>query len=173
LADYGHGFFGEILIDKLTQSNCFLAVNTQANAGNRGFNTFAKYPRIDFLSLNGGELELELRQKNLDYNLVVPKIMKMKQCRNAVVTLGASGLLSFDQNGKSFWTPAFASKVIDKVGAGDSVLAISSMLSFLAAPVEIIGLLASVVAAFEVAQLGHANSLDTIMMKKYVKGLLG
>lgn len=173
VADYGHGFFTDQIIDKLCKSDLFLAVNTQANAGNRGFNTFAKYPKIDFLCLNGGELELELRKKDLDYSSVVPSIMKEKGCRNVVVTLGGEGLLVFDANGGQFRTPALAAKIVDKVGAGDSVLAIASMLSFLGAPKEVIGLLASVVAAFEVSQLGHKNAIDTVSLKKSVKGLLG
>lgn len=78
LADYGHGFFGQDLIRCLCSSDAFLCVNTQSNAGNRGFNTFSKYPRIDLLSLNGGELELELRKRDLDYREVVPQIMKEK-----------------------------------------------------------------------------------------------
>lgn len=173
LADYGHGFFGESMIKSICDSNAFLAVNTQSNAGNRGFNTFSKYPRIDFLCLNGGELELELRKKDLDYLVVLPRIMKEKGCKNAIVTLGGEGLLTFDSLGESFLSPALATKVVDKVGAGDSVLAIASMLAFLDAPKEVIGLLASVVAAFEVAQLGHKKSLDIVGMKKYVNGLLG
>jgi len=173
LADYGHGFFGESMIKSICDSNAFLAVNTQSNAGNRGFNTFSKYPRIDFLCLNGGELELELRKKDLDYLRVLPGIMKEKGCKNAIVTLGGEGLLTFDSLGESFLSPALATKVVDKVGAGDSVLAIASMLAFLSAPKEVIGLLASVVAAFEVAQLGHKKSLGIVGMKKYVNGLLG
>ncbi len=173
LADYGHGFFGEELIQELCSSEAFLSVNTQANAGNRGFNTFSKYPRIDFLSLNGGELELEMRRKNLDYQAIVPDIMRLKKCKYVVVTLGANGLLTFDASGKSTHTPAMASKVVDKVGAGDSVLAVAAMLAFLEAPKEIIGLLSSVVAAFEVSQLGHKESISLVYMKKFVAGLLG
>jgi bifunctional ADP-heptose synthase (sugar kinase/adenylyltransferase) len=172
LADYGHGFFGRNLIDALCNSDHFLAVNTQANAGNRGFNTFSKYARMDFLSLNGAELELELRRKDIDYKSVIPKIAEEKKCRNVIVTLGGGGLLTFDASGSFSHTPAFATKVIDKVGAGDSVLAVASMLSFLGAPKEVIGLLASIVAAFEVSQLGHVESLDIISMKKHVIGLL-
>ena len=173
LADYGHGFFGDYLIGQMCKSSAFLAVNAQSNAGNRGFNTFSKYPRIDFLSLNGGELELELRKKNFKYDEVIPTIMEDKQCRYAVVTLGGDGLLVFDSNGGWVRVPALASKIVDKVGAGDSVLAMASMLAYLSAPIEIIGLLSSVVACFEVSQLGHKESLDIVDMKRFVKGLLG
>lgn len=173
IADYGHGFFGETLIDSISASQAFLSVNTQANAGNRGFNTFSKYPRIDFLCLNGGELELELRKKNIDFKVEVPRIMQHKGISYAVVTLGAGGLLTFDRSGESTYTPALASRVVDKVGAGDSVLAMASMLAYLGAPKEIIGLLSSVVAAFEVSQLGHQKSLGVVEIKRFIKGLLG
>lgn len=172
LADYGHGFFGEFMIRELCRSGAYLCVNTQANAGNRGFNTFSKYFRIDFLCLNGGELELELRSKNLDYGEIVPKIMKEKGCKYSVVTLGGKGLLTFDNSGEASWIPALASKVVDKVGAGDSVLSMASMLAFLGAPKEIIGLLSSVVAAFEVSQLGHKDSISIVNIKRFVNGLL-
>lgn len=173
LADYGHGFFGESLVNDLCRSRAFLAVNAQSNAGNRGFNTFSKYSRIDFLSLNGGELELELRKKNLNYEEIVPQIMKLKACKYAVVTLGGEGLLAFDSSGEFVHIPALASKVVDKVGAGDSVLAIASMLALLNAPKEIIGVLSSVVAAFEVSQMGHQASMSIDDMKKIVYDLLG
>jgi rfaE bifunctional protein nucleotidyltransferase chain/domain len=173
LADYGHGFFGDNLIKELCSSSAFLCVNTQSNAGNRGFNTFSKYPRIDFLSLNGGELELELRKKNIDYEVIVPEIMEKNNCKYAIVTLGGDGLLTFDSSGQATRTPALASKVIDKVGAGDSVLAIASMLAYLGAPREIIGMLSSVVAAFEVSQMGHKESMSIVSMKKFVIGILG
>ena len=173
LADYGHGFFGDDLVKLLCSSDAFLSVNTQSNAGNRGFNTFSKYPRIDFLCSNGSELELELRKKKIDYEEIVPEIMIEKRCKYAIVTLGGDGLLTFDSSGKATRTPALASKVVDKVGAGDSVLAIASMLAFLGAPKEITGLLSSVVAAFEVSQLGHKESMSIVGIKKFVNGLLG
>lgn len=173
LADYGHGFFGDSLVEYLCESSAFLAVNVQSNAGNRGFNTFSRYSRIDFLSLNGAELELALRKKHLNYHKVVPEIMSEKNCRYAIVTLGAEGLLTFDSSGKASMTPAFASRVVDKVGAGDSVLAIASMLAYLGAPNEVIGLLASIVAAYEVSQLGHKESLSLVDMKRFVNGILG
>lgn len=173
VADYGHGLFLDSLVNEICNSEVFVAVNTQANAGNRGFNTFSKYSRIDFLCLNSGELELELRMKTLDYSRIVPAIARDKGCRNIVVTFGAEGMLVFDTSGDFCHTPALASTVIDKVGAGDSVLAMASLLSRLHAPKEIIGLLASIAAAFEVSQLGHKTSMSIIDLKKFTLGLLG
>ena len=41
-ADYGHGLFTPQIVKNITKQQVFLAVNTQSNAGNRGFNTISK-----------------------------------------------------------------------------------------------------------------------------------
>jgi rfaE bifunctional protein nucleotidyltransferase chain/domain len=172
IADYGHGFFTKEIIEALMVSNFFLGVNTQANAGNRGYNTISKYSRGDFIALNGGELELEYRKKNLDFLQVVPEIIQIHKSRNAIVTLGSEGLIAFSSSGAFTQVPALASKVVDKVGAGDSVLAIASLLSFVGAPIEVIALAASIVAATEVSYLGHQNNMSLLGIKRSAKGIL-
>jgi len=172
VADYGHGFFTSYLIDWLIKSKFFLAVNTQANAGNRGYNTISKYSRADFICLNGGELELELRKRNLRYEVIVPEIMKQHNARNALVTLGGEGMLVFGNNQDFVHIPALATNVLDRVGAGDAVLSIASLLSFVGAPIEVIGIIASVVAAHEVSQLGHKTSMSILDIKRAVNGVL-
>jgi cytidyltransferase-like protein len=172
-ADYGHGLMTKNVITSIEKLKCFLAVNVQSNAGNRGFNTVSKWNHLDLLCLNGSELELEFRDKNLNYKEVVPSIMKLKGASFAVVTLGGAGMMVFDKSGQHCSIPALATKVVDKVGAGDSVLAISALLASQNAPIEIIALLCSVVASHEISQLGHVKGLSTIDMKRFVSSLLG
>lgn len=172
-ADYGHGFFTSQIIEKFEQQNLFFAVNTQSNAGNRGYNTISKYGNADLVCLNSGEIQLELRNRNPDYFEIIPQIMEQKKAKYAVVTLGAEGLIVFDHLGSIAKVPAFANKVVDKVGAGDAVLAISSMLASVGAPVEVVGFLANIVAAHEVSQLGHQTTLSFSDIKKHCKAILG
>ena len=54
---------GPNVVDVLCQQSKFLAVNTQANAGNRGFNTISKYPRADYICLAQHEISLEERNR--------------------------------------------------------------------------------------------------------------
>jgi rfaE bifunctional protein nucleotidyltransferase chain/domain len=171
-ADYGHGYFTKSVISLIQEKSSFLAINTQANAGNRGFNTIAKYSNVDVISLNGSELQLELRDRNPDYIHIVPKIIQEKSASYAVVTLGGDGLLVFDNKGNYEKVPAFATKVVDKVGAGDSVFIIASLLAKVKAPLKVIGLLANLVAAHEVSQLGHQKSLERSDLLKHVTSIL-
>jgi bifunctional ADP-heptose synthase (sugar kinase/adenylyltransferase) len=172
-ADYGHGFFTQKIIDSLANQQLFIAVNTQSNAGNRGYNTISKYKKADLVCLNSGEIQLELRNRNPDYFEIIPQIMKRMKAKYGVVTLGGEGLIAFDYLGDSAKVPAFANKVVDKVGAGDAVLAISSMLASVGAPVKVIGFLANLIAAHEVSQLGHQSSLSYSDIKKHTKAILG
>lgn len=171
-ADYGHGYFSKSIISLIESKSLFLAINTQANAGNRGFNTIAKYSKVDLISINGHELQLELRDRNPDYIHIVPKIIQEKKASYAVVTLGGEGLLVFDDNGNYEKIPAFATKVVDKVGAGDSVFIIASLLAKVNAPLKVIGFLANLVAAHEVSQLGHQKSLGRADLLKHAKSIL-
>ncbi len=173
VADYGHGFFSPEVIAQLQPRTAYLAVNTQANAGNRGYNTISKYKNIDLISLNGGELQLELRDRNPDYMKIIPTIMREKKSSHSILTLGGDGLLVFDKNGDFAKVPALATVIIDKVGAGDSVLAISSLLASVGAPLKVIGFLSNLVAAHEVSQLGHQSSLSMNDLKKHAKSILG
>jgi len=171
-ADYGHGFFSKSIISLIENRSSFLAINTQANAGNRGFNTIAKYSKVDLISINGSELQLELRDRNPDYIHIVPKIIQEKNASYAVVTLGGEGLLVFDNKGNYEKVPAFATKIVDKVGAGDSVFIIASLLAKVNAPLKVIGFLANLVAAHEVSQLGHQKSLERSDLLKHAKSIL-
>ena len=172
-ADYGHGFFTQELISTVERESPFLSVNTQANAGNRGYNTISKYSKADLITMNGGELQLELRDRNPDYFTIVPKLIEKMQASYAIVTLGGDGLIIFDRNGNHEQVPALAGRLIDKVGAGDAVFAIASLLAKVNAPLKVIGFLANLVAAHEVSQLGHQSSLSQADLRKHAKSILG
>lgn len=171
VADYGHGLLTREFVESLTSSSSYLCVNTQANAGNRGYNTITKYKRADFFSANSGELRLELRSEQIDFDEVMPNLICKMQASKAILTRGAEGLSVYDKDSMAS-SPAIATKIIDKVGAGDAVFAIASLLSFVEAPLDIIGLVASLVASHEVSQLGHRNSLTLGDLKKQIRTMM-
>lgn len=172
VADYGHGLMSPSVIDIVVNESQHLAVNVQTNAGNRGFNTLSKYPKLNFFTANSRELELEFRSKHLDFTEVVPKLMRDLDAQNSVLTLGGQGIYVF-QDELHAKVPALATKIVDKVGAGDSVFAISSLLAFTKCPPTITGLVSNIVAAHEIANLGHQTPLTLGDIKKQIRSLLG
>jgi bifunctional ADP-heptose synthase (sugar kinase/adenylyltransferase) len=173
VSDYGHGLFSKSIINQIEELGIFFAVNTQANAGNRGYNTISKYSHANLISLNGAELQLELRNRSPKYNEIVPQIIDKMGASYAVLTLGAEGLMIFCKDGNVETVPAFAQNLVDKVGAGDAVFAMSSLLAKIGAPLKVIGFLSNLVAAHEVTQLGHQTTLSTADLLKQTKSILG
>ena len=134
VADYGHGMLREEVVEQLCAKAPFLAVNTQMNADNRGFNTISKYRRADFVSLSEHELRLEVRSRHRDIRSIVEDVATRIGCRTMVVTRGQRGCAVLDRESGYMEVPAFTSAVVDRVGAGDAVLAIAALFSRLGAP---------------------------------------
>lgn len=172
VADYGHGMMTPALIDLVCRKAKFLAVNTQANAGNRGFNMVSKYPRADYICIAGHELDLETRNRSTDDREKLTALGGHMDCPRFTVTLGRRGSLHYEK-GKGFVAaPALAPKVVDLVGAGDAVLAITSGLAATGAPWEIIAFVGNAAGAEMVSDLGNRISLSKTNLSKHLITLL-
>ena len=105
------------------------ALNAQVNASNTGYHSIQKYKGVNCVVINETELRQELRDKNEKLDMLTKKLTKMIGIDNLVITSGSDGALLYSSRGKKYFhCPAFASKVIDKIGAGDSMLSIMSIL---------------------------------------------
>jgi len=172
VADYGHGLMSEGVIRDLASSDRLLAVNTQSNAGNRGYNTISRYPRADFVCLNGGEMGLELRRRHLAMNELVPQLRERTGATRAIVTEGAKGLACCDSDGVVTHVPAFARLIRDRVGAGDALFAATSLLSAVGAPADITGFFGNLAGAASVAELGNRTHVSAIDLMRHAAALL-
>lgn len=174
VADYGHGMLTPRAVDLLVEKAPFLAVNTQANAGNRGFNTISKYPRADYVCLNGGEVEIELRlrRQTTDERDLMRGIAERIDCSKFTMTLGRDGTLHYDLAQGFFEAPALATNIADRVGAGDAVLSVTSPLVALGVPWDIVGFVGNIAGAEAVAQLGTSRLLETANLVKHTEAIL-
>ncbi|MBV8480134.1 MAG: cytidyltransferase [Actinobacteria bacterium] len=172
VADYGHGMLREQAVELLCAKAPFLAVNTQMNADNRGFNTISKYRRADFVSLSEHELRLEVRSRHRDVKSIVEEVASQIGCRTMVVTRGARGCVVFDRDEGYINVPAFTSAVVDRIGAGDAVLSIAALFSALGAPAEIIGLVSNAIGALAVGIVGNKSVVELDPVRTELKALL-
>lgn len=168
VADYGHGLISDSSIQALAELPAFLAVNTQVNAGNRGFNSVSRYPRADFVTLNGSEARLEVRRRHVDLGTFVPSLQDKLGAVGVLVTLGGSGLDLYSLDGSISHAPALAPFVRDRVGAGDAVLTVSALLAAVGAPPVLICFLGNLVGAWAVSFLGNEQSLDHATLNKAI-----
>lgn len=172
VADYGHGMMTKEAIDAVGRRSQFLSVNTQSNAGNRGFNTVSRYHHADYVCLATHELALEERSRRQEVRDMVLNVSRNMSCERMVVTLGKDGNLCYSKEEGFFEVPAFAQQVVDRMGAGDSVLALTTLLVAQDAPMETVGFLANVVGAEAVATLGHRDSIEKLRLYRHIESLL-
>jgi len=172
VADFGHGMIGPGLASALSGLDNFLAVNTQANAGNRGFNTIGKYPRADFVSLAEHEMRLEHRDLNGGMRQMMENMAREKTIGHLVVTTGRRGCVVSGPGASFVKVPSFTSNVVDRVGAGDAFFSVGALASRLGLDPEIIGFLGNVAGSLAVQVIGNKRAIDRMAAKKYIKALL-
>jgi len=173
VTDYGHGMLGPRAVEILCRKARFLAVNTQANADNQGFNTISKYPRADFVSLSEKELRLEVRDKRRDVGSIMQEVASGMDCRSMLITRGSKGNTIFDRDTGVSNSPVLSNRILDRVGAGDAVLSAASLCVAQGAPGEVVAFIGNVVGAQAVATVGHRSSLDPDRLAEHITAILG
>ena len=172
VTDYGHGMIDPDVVDCLCKEARFLAVNTQVNAGNLGFNTVSKYWRADFLCVSENEIRLDARSRRRDLRDIVKDVSDRLSCDRIVITKGANGCLCYGRDEGFFDVPAMATQVVDRIGAGDAVFAVSTLCAAKEAPMEVVGFVGSLAGAQAVATVGHRSSVERIPLIRHMETLL-
>jgi len=175
VVDFGHGFISHSTAQLISSYAKFLAVNTQTNSDNRGFNVISKYPKADFICLNDLEIRLEERNNPGTIFDKVRSVGTKLSCPISIVTQGKEGCVCYavnDGDEELFIVPAFAKKVVDRIGSGDAMIAIAALCAVQHAPALITGFVGNAAASVAVSTVGHRNSIDSVSFKKYLSVLL-
>lgn len=170
--DFGHGMITPRAVEILARKAKFLCLNTQANAGNHGFNVISKYPRADFISLAEKEMRLEARDLRGEIEPMMQALSEKLDCPLITVTRGSRGSVVLDRKTGFHLVPALAQKVVDRVGAGDASLSVSSLLAAVGAPAEMIAFAGNVAGAWAVSVVGNEKSIDRVGLIKQIETLL-
>jgi len=172
VTDYGHGMMTQAVIHELCDSARFLTVNTQANAGNRGFNTISRYPRADYVCLAMHEVALETRMRYASWYDLVLEVTKHIECPHFTVTWGRNGILHYSLNCDFTEVPALATRVQDRLGSGDAVLALTSLLVAQDVPWDIVGFVGNLAGAQIVAELGNRVAINKDSMVRHITSMM-
>ncbi len=172
VTDYGHGMMTPEIIELLCKSDRFLAINTQTNAANQGFNSPSKYRRADFLCLSEKELRLEVRNRTKDIRLITAETAERLSCKQTLVTRGRMGALCYHQKHGFAALPSFTQRIVDRVGAGDALLAIASLGAAKDVPLELVGFIGNAVGAQAVETVGNRNVVTPESLMKHIDTLL-
>ena len=128
VSDYGHGMISEKFARIICKSKKFTALNAQINAANLGYHGLQKYKNLDFIIINESELRHELRSRHENIKNLMTKLAFEKNIKYLTVTSGKNGAFLYQKKKKKFYyCPAFATKLVDKIGSGDTMLAVMSL----------------------------------------------
>jgi rfaE bifunctional protein nucleotidyltransferase chain/domain len=167
LADFGHGFITPKIIQALEKSNKFLSINAQTNSNNFGYNYITKFHKADYISIDEKELRLPFGDAYCSLEILIEKLADISNCNNIQITLGAKGSIIYKD--KQFTTiPAFANSIKDSVGAGDAVLSLTSLCSFLNVPSDITGFIGNCTGSIAVGILGNEKPVYKKDLVKYI-----
>ena len=171
--DFGNGFITPDMISALDAKAKFLAVNTQINSGNRGYHVIHRYPRADFVSLNGPELRLAAHNRHDALETVAEQVGDRVRAKQLAVTLGTLGMMMFDrQSGEFHKVPALSTKVIDRIGAGDAFLSLAGICLGRGLPPEVAAFIGSAAAAIDVQIVCNREPIVPVILNKYITTLL-
>lgn len=173
LLDYGHGFITKKIIQKLKKVSNFLAVNAQINSSNIGHHSIQKFNNSNLLIINESELRHEARDKESDIEVISKKFAKKNKFKFIIVTMGFRGSLLVDKNLKVTRCPAFENKeVVDKVGAGDTMLSVIAPLFYLKNNNLTSILIGNLAGAIAIRNLANSKSLNKVKLINYYKTIL-
>lgn len=172
IADYGHGLLNGTIVDTLCSGSKLLAVNTQTNAANIGFNLITKYPRADVICIDEPEIRLATHDTTTDVNMLAVKIANNLKCPKLIVTRGHRGSLVYDKDEGFFEIPVFSRDIIDRVGAGDAYFSVATLCVAAGFPSELIGFIGNAVGALKIRIVGNKSSIEPASLFKYIKTLL-
>ena len=172
VTDFGHGLLDHHSIETIEDKAKFLAINAQSNAGNHGFNCISKYKKANYACIAARELQLNYRQKHISVMEQLKQLVVDLDYQSIVITNGRRGALSYKKGEGIYETPAFATSIKDRVGAGDAVLGVTSLCVAQNAPAELIGFIGNVVGSEAVNIMGNQSFIEKIALMKHISHLL-
>ncbi len=177
VADYGHGFLTKEIREVICQKSKYLALNVQTNSANLGYNTVTKYPKASYICIDEPELRLAMQQKYTPIHELISEFSTRYPGASITITRGHNGSITLrptegPEKFQCFEAPSVSSKIVDRVGAGDAYLAVTSMLAARNVKPEMIGFVGNAAGAMAVEVVCNRTSMQAVPLYKYIKALL-
>ncbi len=160
-ADFGYGMITAGLLDRILPKLRRTVPVLTADVSGRQSNLL-RFKDFDLLC----PTEREVREAQHDFTdglgAVVWNLLKVTAARQAIITLGKQGLVTFDRDAdapdgrlRSEYLPALASHATDPLGCGDALLATASLAMACGGSLQAAAFLGSVAAALEAREMGN------------------
>jgi rfaE bifunctional protein kinase chain/domain len=172
VSDFGHGFISNRIYNCIENISKVLAINTQTNAANAGYNLITKYRNPHYVCLDEPEIRLAAQEKFEDIESVARQMRKKINTKYLMVTQGKRGSIGINSDNVINRTPIFSTKVIDTVGAGDAFFAYTAPCFARGLPLDMVSFIGNAVGALAVQIVGNKNSVEKADLLAFIHSLL-
>ncbi len=172
VSDYGHGLLTKRIRDLICAKAKYLALNVQTNSANIGFNLVTKYRRANCVCVDELELRYATHDRFSDLRTHAKKVYTQMGCEHIIATRGSAGSLCYSQEKGFHETPAFSSRVIDAIGAGDAFFAFVAPCFSARLPQEVVSLIGNAVGSLAVQIVCNREPVKSVDLLKFITRLL-
>ena len=158
IGDFGHGLITEKMARLFEEKSKYLAINVQSNSANLCFNFITKYRTANFLTMDLPELWYAVSDRFSELPVLAEKLHARAGFSKFLITLGKDGVDYFNEGTQTFF-PAFITKPHDTLGAGDAVLAVTSLFAYTGYE-ELIPFIANCVGGIAVSYIGNKEFVN-------------
>jgi bifunctional ADP-heptose synthase (sugar kinase/adenylyltransferase) len=161
-ADFGYGLITGGLLERIMPTLRVQVPIVTADVSGRQSN-LTRFRGVDLLCPTEREVRETLHDFSSGLGAVVANLLSISNARQAIITLGKQGLVTFDRlpgasrtdRLRSEYVPALATHSVDPLGAGDALLAVASLTLAVGGSLQAAALLGSLAAAVEVQSIGN------------------
>ena len=158
-SDFNYGAIPLSLPERLIKENTSQAFFTADSQISSQIGDLSKFSGIDFLSATEFEARVSMNARELGLAKLISQLRSHLKINNVTLKLGKDGLIYESQHeGKDPITGAISalnSNPLDVAGAGDSLLAASSLALYTGATLREASIFGSIVAAIQVGRIGN------------------
>ena len=173
VSDFGHGFISKNVISAIKKFSAGFAVNTQTNGANAGYNMITKYQGPAYVCLDEPEVRLSAQDRYGDIEAIAKETACAVKSDYFIVTRGKHGSMGIDtRKGEVNATPAFSTKVIDTVGAGDAFFAYTAPCIARGMPLDMVSFIGNAVGALAVQIVCNKRPVEKRELLDFIHTLL-
>ena len=168
-SDFRHGIFHNNSIDNFIKSipkKIFKVADSQVATR---WGNITDFKNFDMIFPNEKEARFSLGDQDSNISSLTRRLIKETKCRNLILKLGNRGLVGasvLDKNDYATSIPSFATNVVDPVGAGDALLAYSTLSMLVSKSIVISSIIGSIAGACECEIDGNMPIKPSLVYEK-------
>ena len=165
LSDFRHGIFNKYSIPILTKSINKKVLKVADSQVASRWGNICDYKNFDLITPNEKETRFSLADQDSNLSELTRSLKAKCNFKNLLLKLGSRGVLGVEKK-SPFTIPSFTQNAIDPVGAGDAMLAYSSLSLSVSKCLISAAIIGSIAAAIECEYQGNMPVKNSLVLKK-------